>query len=223
MSKTFNIYCDESTHLENDKMPYMIIAYVSSAYNQVKFHSENIKRIKKDFHFAGEIKWTKVSGSNYPFYAELVDYFFATDLNFRAVIVGKRKIDTERPGWTYDDFYYKMYYQLLHHKINMGHAYNVYLDIKDTCSQKKIRKLREILNINYGNIRNLQLIHSYESNLLQLADVIMGAINYYLRRNDKVVAKVKLIEKISRHSKLPLDSTTSLNAEKFNLFFIDLK
>lgn len=222
-NKTFNIYCDESTHLENDRMPFMIIAYVSSAYNQVKLHSDYIKRLKNDHSYAGEIKWTKISGSNYPFYTELVDYFFATDLNFRAVIVEKKKIEKGKNGWTYDDFYFKMYYQLLHHKINMEHVYNVYIDIKDTCSQSKIRKLREILNIKYGNIRNLQLIHSYESYLMQLTDVLMGALNYHLRQKNQVVAKVKLIDKISRHAKTPLDKTSALSAEKFNLFFIDLK
>lgn len=38
MSKTFNIYCDESTHLQNDNKPYMIISYVSCAYPQIKIH-----------------------------------------------------------------------------------------------------------------------------------------------------------------------------------------
>ena len=32
MSKTFNIYCDESTHLKNDGHPYMILGYVSKTY-----------------------------------------------------------------------------------------------------------------------------------------------------------------------------------------------
>ncbi|MCD4737331.1 MAG: DUF3800 domain-containing protein [Bacteroidales bacterium] len=221
--KTFNFYCDESTHLENDRMPFMIIAYVSSAIHQVKLHSNNIKNLKVKHRFSGEIKWTKLSESNYSFYSDLVDYFFATDINFRAVIVDKAKIDKDRIGWTYDDFYFKMYYQLLHHKINMEYTYNVYLDIKDTCSQKKIKKLREILSVKYGNIRNLQFIHSYESSLMQIADTLMGAINYNLRKQNKVIAKIKLIDKIKRHSNNPLDKTTSLEANKFNLFFIDLK
>lgn len=29
--KTFNIYCDESTHLEHDGYPYMLYGYVSIA------------------------------------------------------------------------------------------------------------------------------------------------------------------------------------------------
>lgn len=31
-NKTFNIYCDESTHLPNDKKPYMLLGCVNVAY-----------------------------------------------------------------------------------------------------------------------------------------------------------------------------------------------
>lgn len=221
--RTFNFYCDESTHLENDGFPYMIIGYVCSPWNEVRLHSQNILQLRKKHHFKGEIKWSKVSESNHVFYSDLIDYFFATDLNFRAVIVDKAQIQNEKFGFTYNDFYYRMYYQLLHHKINMEYNYNVYLDIKDTCSYLKIRKLREILNIQYGNIQNLQFIHSHESALLQLTDVIMGAINYNLRAEKKVLSKLKLIEKIQKSAKRPLDSSTPKGLEKFNLFFIELK
>ncbi len=221
--KTFNFYCDESTHLENDGFPYMLIAYVSSAWNQVKLHSQHIYHLREKHHYKGEIKWSKLSESNYVFYSELIDYFFATDLNFRAVIVNKSQIDNEKLGFTYNDFYYRMYYQLLHHKINMEHTYNIYLDIKDTCSFRKNKKLREILNVQYGNIRNLQFIHSHESVLLQLADVIMGALNYNLRGEKKMIAKLKIIEKIKKHANRSLDCSTPRSSEKFNLFFIELK
>lgn len=223
LQKTFNFYCDESTHLENDGFPYMIIAYISSAWNQVKLHSQYIYHLREKHHFKGEIKWSKLSESNYPFYSELIEYFFATDLNFRAVVVNKSQINNEKLGFAHNDFYYRMYYQLLHHKINMEHTYNIYLDIKDTCSYRKNKKLREILNVQFGNIRNLQFIHSHESVLLQLTDVIMGALNYNLREEKKVIAKLKIIEKIKRHANRSLDCSTPRNTEKFNLFFIELK
>ncbi len=40
MKKTFNIYCDESCHLENDHKPFMFLGYISCAYPQVKAHAE---------------------------------------------------------------------------------------------------------------------------------------------------------------------------------------
>jgi hypothetical protein len=145
MSKTFNFYCDESTHLQNDGKPFMMIAYVSSAYNQLQQHKEGIKAIKAKHKVKGEIKWSNVSGGAYPFYADLIDYFFSTDLNFRSIIVDKSQVNDSLEGFTYNDFYFRMYYQLIHHKINMGYHYNIYLDIKDTRSHKKLHNLKLVL------------------------------------------------------------------------------
>lgn len=222
-TKTINLYCDESTHLENDGMPYMLIGYVSSAINQIKIHAAYIVGLRQKHKFKGEIKWSKLSESNYHFYADLIDYFFSSELNFRAVIVNKTQINNKIDGFTYNDFYHRMYYQLLHHKIDMEYTYNIYLDIKDTCSYKKIKTLKTILNYDYGNVRNLQFIRSYESYFLQLADVLMGALNYHLRKEQKVTAKLKIVEKIKSHTKRPLDMSTPKAANKFNLFFIELK
>ncbi len=220
--KTYNFYCDESSHLQNDGHPYMLIAYVSSAYNQLTQHKEHLKMLKAKHKIKGELKWSNVSAGKYQYYADLIDYFFSTDLNFRSVIVKKSKIDEKRPDFTYNDFYFRMYYQLLHHKINLEYTYNIYLDIKDTQSSKKLVKLKDILRWN-ASIRSFQFIRSYESSLMQLTDLIMGAINYKLRDENKVIAKNKLIEKIESHCKVSITKSTPKNADKFNLFFIDLK
>lgn len=223
MSETFNLYCDESCHLENDKQKYMIISYVSSPYNHVKMHTQGIITILNKYNFKNEIKWNSVSKSKYPLYVELIEYFFASDLVFRAVVVDKEKIDSKSFWGNFDDFYFKMYYQLLYHKINMGSNYNIYLDIKDTLSASKVRKLKEILNVNYTGVRNIQNIRSEESLILQMTDLLMGAISYHLRNLNGVIAKNKLIEKIQQLAKTPLVESTAKNANKFNLFFIELR
>ncbi|MGM0620693.1 MAG: DUF3800 domain-containing protein [Bacteroidota bacterium] len=222
MSKTFNIYCDESTHLQHDGKPFMIIAYVSCAYPQIKQHKEHIKLLRAKHKFKGEIKWSNVSKSQYPFYADVIDYFFATDLRFRSVIVDKNMIDETRPDYTYNDFYFRMYYQLVFHKMKPEFTYNLYLDVKDTNSQDKLVKLCDILN-NSNNIRNIQFIKSYESYLMQMADLMMGAINYHIRGLNQVIAKNKLIEKIQSHSKIDFNRSTRKNEKKFNLFYIELQ
>ena len=179
MSKTFNIYCDESCHLEHDHKLYMFLGSVSCAYPQVQVHSQQIKEMKAKHNFMREIKWSTASKSKLKFYLDLVDYFFATDMCFRAVGVEKAKIQCT-DDTSYDDFYYKMYYQLINYRISSMYSYNVYLDIKDTLSANKVRKLRNILNNKYNAelFRNIQNIRSEESVLMQLADFIMGAVSY---------------------------------------------
>lgn len=221
--KTFNFYCDESCHLENDKQPFMLIGFVSSAYNQVKLHNDNIRKIKTKFSLNTEIKWSSLSKSSYPLYGALIDYFFATDLQYRAIVIDKSQIDHEKFNQDHNDFYYEMYYELLKEKISRDYSYNIYLDIKDTRSAKKVNGLKDYLNLNYVSVRNLQSMRSHESELLQLTDLITGALSYHLRGLDKVIAKNKIIDKIQSHSQLPLSKSTPADSHKFNLFFIDLK
>ena len=227
MSKTFNLYCDESTHLIHDGHPYMLLSYISIAYPQIRLAKEEIKAIKRKFNYTEELKWTNVHSATYKVYAELVDWFFMNDLEFRTVVVDKSQIDEQRADYSFNDFYFRMYFQLLHTKVDFQNRYNVFLDIKDTCSGEKLEKLKKIMSYN-SSIGTLQFIPSRESVFIQLADVLMGAINYNLRiqKGDvkgNVIAKLKLIEKIKRHSNISLNTTTPLSRNKFNLFFISLK
>ena len=224
-NKTFNIYCDESTHMIHDGHPFMILAYVSIAYPQIKMAKEQIKSIKAKYHYDGELKWTNVHEATYPMYKEIVEYFFMTDMKFRAVIIDKSQIDENRPDYTFNDFYFRMYYQLLHQGSDLENNYNVYFDIKDTCSHLKLHKLQEILLWNTA-IRHFQFMRSHESCFMQLADILMGAINYNLRmeRGDiegKVLAKKKIVDRLKEHTNI--SRTSPLSNKKFNLFFISLQ
>ena len=218
MGKTFNKYCDESCHLENDHKNYMFLGYVSCAYNQVKTHTDSIKDLKDSHKFNAEIKWNKVSMSKLKFYLKLVDYFFSSDLKFRAIGIDKDKTHCE----DFDDYYYRLYHNLLIHDINITHTYNVYLDIRDTLSSYKVKRLKESLNITYGVFRNVQNINSKESLLLQLADFILGALSY--EKNDakkQNEAKRIILERIKKRANGRwFDDSTDNNDT--NTFFIEL-
>ncbi|WP_131480014.1 DUF3800 domain-containing protein [Flavobacterium sp. KS-LB2] len=224
VKKTYNIYCDESTHIENDGQPYMILAYISTPYHLLQMHNKNIREMKMEHFYRGEMKWSSISKSQYPFYNKLIDYFFSNDeLNFRAIVIDKSQLNHKKYNQDHNTFYDKMYYQLLNKKIYPDFHYNIYLDIKDTNSYVKARSLKKYLERDYNNIRNLQIIRSYESELMQLSDVLMGAINYKLRGLNKVTAKNNIIEKIEKLRCKPLTMQTKEAETKFNLFFIDLK
>ena len=74
VNKTFNIYCDESTHLINDGHPYMIFGYVSIASNQIKIAKEQIKAIKAKYGYNGELKWINIHDKTFQMYKEIVEY-----------------------------------------------------------------------------------------------------------------------------------------------------
>lgn len=218
MKKTFNRYCDESCHLENDHKQYMFLGYISCAYNQVKAHTSRINDIKDTHNFYAEIKWNKVSMSKLKFYLELLEYYFSTDLKFRAIMIDKTKTKCE----DFDEYYYSMYHNLLIHDINIMYNYNVYLDIRDTLSACKVRKLKDLLNIKYGAFRNVQNINSKESVLLQLADFILGALSYDNNNDEKKnEAKCIIVERIKKRAgeRWIEEQNTDKN---INTFFIEL-
>lgn len=73
---------------------------VSTSKKTLRAH----KRTQEKASFYAEIKWTNVSPSKLPFYIELIDYFFDTDLKFRTVAVRKEKIMCKEHQMTFDDF-----------------------------------------------------------------------------------------------------------------------
>lgn len=222
MNKTYNIYCDESTHIENDKQPYMILSYISTPYHLLKIHNKNIRKLKIEHFYRGEMKWSSLSKSQFAFYEAIIKYFFENDLKFRAIVINKSKLDHKAYNQSHSEFYDKMYYQLLYKKIDPENNYNIYIDIKDTYSYLKARSLKTYLEKKHNKIRTLQIIRSYESELMQLTDVLMGAINYKLRGLDKVIAKNDLIYQIENRYGKSITVQTKPEEEKFNLFFIDL-
>ncbi|MBS0289373.1 MAG: DUF3800 domain-containing protein [Proteobacteria bacterium] len=223
-----NIYCDESCHLPKDQKPIMAIGAIFCPLSSIKKVSKDIYHLKSK-HKIGhdvEFKWLKVSKNKLPFYLDLIDYFFSqSDLSFRGLIVSdKSKLDHELFNQTHDDWYYKMYYQLIKPMIDKNNSYNIYLDIKDTRSEAKVKKLHEVLansfhDFNYSLIRKVQSIRSHETNLMQMTDLLLGAISYANRNEGSSESKKNFINKVTSLSESNLKSTSFLNATKFNLFF----
>ena len=229
------IYCDESCHLENDHQKIMVLGAIRCEKSYKKQAVNDIRRIKEKYNMNKfcEVKWTKVSPDKLDMYLELVNYFFTNpNLSFRAVVVDKTKLKHELFNQTHDSFYYKVYYQLLCRIIVPNNEDYIYLDIKDTKGARKVRKLGEVLanglyDFNMECIKNVQNINSKESELLQLADILIGAISY-LNRNENEKenysqSKMNLIETIINSSGYNLRKSTFLSEEKFNLFFMELQ
>lgn len=230
MSKVYNVYCDESCHLENDGQKSMVLGAVWVEIDQVKSISKVIKDIKarNGIKPHSEIKWTGVSQSKLCYYKELLSYFFHNGhLHYRGLIVpDKNLLAHEKFNQTHDEFYYKMYFNLLKVIWQKGDMYKVYIDLKDTNGARKIEKLHEVLcNNSYDfekeMIQGIQLIRSHESCLMQLADLISGAISYINRCLGSSQAKLELVDHIKRLSGYSLTRTTYLTDKHFNLFVWD--
>jgi len=223
----YNIYCDESCHLENDSHKAMVLGATWCASNEKMKLFERIKEIKKKHGFKSnfEIKWNKVSVSKLAFYREIVNYFFDTDkLNFRALVIpDKSELNHQNFGQSHDDFYYKIYFDMLKIIISPYDNYNIYLDIKDTQGYNKVNKLHEVIsNAHYDFAQNIvkriQEVRSEEVSLMQITDLLIGAMSYFHRELKSSKAKLELIELIKKRSGYSLQKSTLPAERKFNYF-----
>lgn len=227
MKDIYSIYCDESCHLENDENSIMLFGTSWCLETEVPRISSEIRRIKEEHQARGELKWTKVSPSREHFFIEIINYFFSEKaLNFRCLVVNEKdKLDHSYYNkGSHESFYYKMYFYLIRNIIVPERKYKVYLDIKDTRSQLKINKLTEVLRSNFHDyehalIDRIQQIRSSESEILQIADFLMGSIAYHNRGLSGSKTKLSIIKLISELSGRDLISTSPPWDEKFNLFF----
>ncbi len=227
MNNTFNIYCDESCHLENDNQPVMVLGAVWCPMEKSKEIAIRLREIKRQHGLPPnfEVKWVKVSPAKKHFYRDVVDYFFDDDdLHFRALIVPDKMLLRHTAfGQTHDEWYYKMYFDMLKVLLNPTEHYRIYLDIKDTRSEAKIVELHNVLNNSMYDFRReiierVQTIRSHEVEQMQLADLLIGAISYINRGLKSSSSKVELIDRIIQRSHYRLTQTTLLREGKFNLF-----
>jgi len=227
MSTEYNVYCDESCHLQNDGINVMVLGAVWCPKEKRKEIFAKIRQIKEEHGLKKtfEVKWNKVSSTKVDFYQHLIDYFFDNDdIYFRALVVPEKSLlNHEFFNQTHDEFYYKMYFDLLKVIFSPHDSYNVYIDIKDTQSQEKVDKLAEVLRNNrydYARevIKKIQQVNSKEVELLQIADLLIGAVGYVNRGLTTSESKIQLIEKIQERSGYSLMQTTLLRENKTNIF-----
>lgn len=225
----YNIYCDESCHLEHDSSNIMLMGamYCEEEYKKDIF--QHIRKIKEKYGLSSwfEIKWTKVSMTKLEFYKELIDYFFENkNLFFRVVVAhDKDKLDNRKyNNGSFDLWYYKIYYLLLDTIIYPIEEYRVFIDIKDTNGGPKIEKLHKVLCNNIYDfkcevIKDIKQVNSKESEILQLTDLLMGAVGYFNRGLvDKKNGKEKIIKYILEKYNMDFSETTLKSEKKFNIF-----
>lgn len=222
----YNIYCDESCHLENDRNDIFVVGGIKCPQSEVKRINSKILSLKEEFGYdrKSEIKWTKISNSNLDFYLALVNFFFQeSNLSFRGYIGrGKTELDHSTHSQSYDDWYYKMYYRMLEFVLdkNRTDEFVVYLDIKDTLGSKKISTLKRYFNSHYYKdiVSHIQLVRSDEIAILQLTDLLIGALSYKHRGLKGSNAKLTVIKRIEDISKQNLLLSSSYRQTKANWF-----
>lgn len=227
----FDVYCDESRpDLLSSKRPQARYMLIGSLWMPTEYRDA----FKRDIHalcdkhkIGGEFKWQKVSPAKLDFYKELVGWFNAMGerLRYRCIVVEHQQVDLKL--YHNDDQelgFYKFYYQLLHHWILDFNEYQFFVDYKANRNRRALSDLRQCLSSSNLSsvVRQVQAVHSKESVLIQLTDVLTGLAAY--RLNDSIragSAKFELLCEFERLSGRQIQPTYK-SEQKFNVFKINL-
>lgn len=223
----FNLYCDESCHLEHDQQRIMVLGAVTCPAAEARRIARSI-RVLKDKHGLArnfEIKWSKVSPAKMDFYRDLIDLFFEEkSLRFRALVVAdKSRLRHEDYDQDHDTWYYKMYYYMLLPLLRAQARFRIYLDIKDTRSEIKVQRLGKFLRSHLADgtgsiLENIQQIRSHEAVQMQLADLLIGLVGYRNRGLDSSAGKRALVDRFHFHFPHEITRSTSYGSSKVNIF-----
>lgn len=233
----FDMYCDESYQdlliNPNDNSgsngpQYTLFGGLKLPQNNREYLKNEIKDIRIKHSIFNEFKWDNVSPNKLDFYIDLIDLFFAhQDLYFKVILIDAKVVDHDKYNDSDQELgYYKFYYILIKNWIrNNSDEYFVFLDQKTNKNPNRLHELKRITNLVRGRnpIKIMQEINSKESDLLQLQNIIMGAVAYKFNQTEGTSeAKKSLISHIENKLQREI-AQTPWSEEKFNVFFPDLE
>ncbi len=232
----YHVYCDES---RQTKDRYMVFGAIIIPFRRIDDFEKAMTLWRDSQNMKAELKWTKVSDAKLREYKSLVDLFFAlagnNTLHFRSVVFDTSQIDYKKYHKGDKELgFYKFFYQFLLHNFGPYARSNadrilIFFDQRNT--KYKLGSLYSILNngikrkygLTVNIVRKIQAVKSHECNIIQVADVLMGAIGYqnndcHLRKGARR-AKIELAEYIAdKADLLSLKDSTPRKMRHFGIW-----
>jgi hypothetical protein len=245
--QTYHIYSDESRHknerfllLSGIWIEETKIEIAEKEIADLREKHGYINSLDEHISFLGELKWTKVSERYHLVYKELVDILFnwidKDIVRFNCMLVDTQSPNVMTYGNIVKEGYFKLLYQLYYHNSKIPGVYKIYpdsitnpvqaridLDRLHECLEKSLRKrFLPLLNpqsvvkpINF--VKNILPVDSKKTSLIQVVDVVMGAIGYLqnelFRLQGAKKAKVELMKYILE--KIVLSGAIQLKGKKY--------
>lgn len=227
MGKTYSIFCDESCYLQFDDSDIMCMGAIVVPNSEFDFYKSEIKRIKRKYGILHELKWNTVSRTRLKMYEEILQFFFQSSMTFRCILIKNKSLINDHilERVEYNKFYYSIIEHLIRliirHNDGVSNSYRIFLDLKDNKGKNQLVSIYDDLasKIENGNkIISLQNIRSHESQFIQLADIITGAIAYKARGLNGSEAKLSIVNIIENLSGYNLNEETQTRNDKFSIY-----
>jgi hypothetical protein len=203
MSKLYyDLYCDESG---TDKSNFYFGAIHCSRARANIFDKE-IQNFRARTGLIHELKWTKVSKALLAAYTEFVDIFlddqYATFI-LSSISKGKHWRKLASSG---DSRFLHAYFHFLEQAMWASARYAVFLD--ETSSKPyKFSSFHYALNLpdivykRQKKVHTFKLVSSHQSNLIQLVDVLLGALTAQSEATHKIALSSHVQERINTNTK----------------------
>ena len=224
----YEVYCDEScveALFDKESHKYAVIGGVwipSESRSELKIA---LNKIKEKYNLLGEMKWQKISPSTIDMYKEIIATFFTSDnIRFRAICINSAILDHNKFNHGSGELgFYKFYYLLIQQWLVNDNTYNIFVDYKVNGNRHRVKDLGNILQkTTMATVKQIQSLPSHESILIQLADILSGAVASAHNNENTSKAKLAIRSLIEEYLGHKITGTSRLE-QKFNIFDINLK
>ena len=222
------VYCDESRHTAGPDCRYWTIGSLWLPRSRQHEWTTKIRALLGSHHLKGEVKWSKTSRLSLPGYQALIAAFVADpDLKFRVIVVDHKAFDPQRfHGGDRELGFYKLYYELLVKWVQPQVRYTFLLDHQTVSEADRFAMLRKVMDRKVRGtawVDDLTVIDSSETPLVQLADLLTGAVSAAWCGPKAGSPKAEMVAAVEKYIGHPLTQTSpGPNMEKFNIYQIRL-
>jgi hypothetical protein len=201
----YNIYCDESSITAKR---YMLIGGLWVPWHAEDQLRDTLLHVREKHHLGAEMKWKKVSQSKLVAYKEFVNaYLCAPWVEFKCIVLDTHMIN-------YRDFhnndkdlgFYKFYFQIISRNLSPYNLYWLYPDDRSNRHRDSLLTLKRAVNGWWRNqgvkpnlLQAVEPRNSKKDDLLQLADILLGAIASEWNQDASSAGKLELADYIRSH------------------------
>lgn len=183
------VFIIDEAGISNDR--FTVVGGICMHRDMVEGVYQTISEYRIALNMKSELKWSKISDQKEVEYRWLVDYFFALNnsnsIQFHALVFDSHQWNHKKYNNNDSDIgLSKLYYQLILHKFirTYGRQGTLYVCMDHRHSSTSLNDLRDMLNaaaardhgLVGGPLKQLVSQHSHDNDLLQLNDVILGAV-----------------------------------------------